>query len=165
MTSGEVRGLPGKSGELAGKSGKLLGNLWIALENSTVREVRGSCRGNSGKTTPPSRSSGESGSLPATRQDCLQIKVIHHSVHHQQCFFDFAEHRVYNRARRLTAGPSDDSGLVSAIRGRKENVGLGSRGPCTEYKTVRIPKVHPKMHFRTQSTDRDTTKKYRRRDF
>ena len=33
LTSGEVRELPGKSGEFAGKSGKLLGNLWIALQS------------------------------------------------------------------------------------------------------------------------------------
>ena len=37
---------------------------------------------------------------------------------------------------------------------------LGSCGPHTEYKTLRIPKLHPKIHFRTENTDQNTKKIY-----
>ena len=41
---------------------------------------------------------------------------------------------------------------------------LGSCGPHTEYKTLRIPKIHPEIHFRTENTDQNT-KKYENHPF
>ena len=81
LTSGEVRELPGKSGQLPGKfGGNFRGTLTGLLLSSTVGELPGKSpknfRGSSGsfpgEVRGLPRSSGEPDSLPATRQICLQ---------------------------------------------------------------------------------------------
>ena len=40
---------------------------------------------------------------------------------------------------------------------------LGSCGPRTEYKTLRVTKTHPKLHFRTEDTDQKIQKQKKRK--
>ena len=60
----------------------------------------------------------------------------------------------------ISTGPATLVGRPAAefTDNSARTLGLGSCGPHTEYKTLRIPKRHPKIHFRTENTDQNTKK-------